>query len=172
MISLRKSKYVALRKRYQFYFIEDPIFNDEKMIIFANTPEQKRTKLLFDHFSDKDYFKYFLENKLEDLKDRVIGNIWISFVFFILVSLGTVFTFNLLDYQGLNFLPVLLIFMVSGSIVFLSLYIIRYRVLKDFISNNRRIDHEFLKILVLKYYCENEDLNNAIEMTHFNSKIN
>ncbi len=164
VITLRKKKKHVLKIKYQFYFVEDPVYNDEKLCIFTNTEQQKKTRDLFDHFSHRDYFHYLLEDKLVPLLESVLFNLYLAAAFLLLVSIGTVYTFNFLDHQELNFIPVLLIFTVSGSIIYLALNWIRYSVLKGFINSNFRIDKEFLKILVLKYFCENEDLNDTLSI--------
>lgn len=166
VIALRKKKKNVLKTKYQFYFVEDPVYNDEKICIFTNTEQQKKTRDLFDHFSHRDYFHYLLDDKLFQLKEDIKFNVYLGGAFLLLVTFGTVYTFNFLDHQELNFIPVLLIFTVSGAIIYLALNWIRFSVIQGFLSNNLKIDKEFLKILILKYFCENEDLNDTLSIAH------
>ena len=160
LVAQRKQKYSEIEKKYQLYFIDDPIYKDETLIIIIQNEIQKNTKVLFDHFSDPYYFPFLLENKIDELKTKTLYKILISFSFFILFSYGTVMTFHFLDTQGLNFIPIVMIFIVAAEIIMCCLSSIRYRFLSEFALNTdshsdlKQIDKKFLELLIKKYYFD------------------
>lgn len=157
MINLRQHNFSLLRQKYQFYFVYDPIYSNEKICIFVKTRKQILTRNLFENFSDKDYFSSLLNKRFDEMKDKIKFNLYSFLIACVFFFLGTLLTFDFLDFQGLNFLPIILIFCVSFSIIGFSINYIRLQELDKFIDSNEDLDYELLEILIMKSKIENED---------------
>lgn len=132
----------------------DPIFNTEKVNLIIKSKKEQYTRKLFNHFASIEYMPYMIKQEFNLLKKKMSFNLVILCILLLFFCLGIITTFDYLNYQTLNFIPIIFIFLISGDLVFLILNFIRFDILNKTIHNNKRIDVEFLKLLILKFLHE------------------
>ena len=160
VIDIRDEKAKELKNKYVFYIITDPIFKTEKIVIFIKTEKQAITLNLFSHFSSLDYIPYLITCDFGELRNKMKFNIIVSCLLVIFFCLGMYMTFDFLEIQSLNFIPIIFIFLIAISIILVMVNTIRFSVVNSI--NEEDIDKEYMKILTLKFfYDEQVDFTNS-----------
>ncbi len=124
-----------------------------------------------DHFSHLDYLKILFSQDYIKLKSQVKFNI-IGCILLLIVFLVTlVATFTFLEFKSLSLIPLFSLFVISLSIVLLIINFIRFTVINKLIKGEYKIDHKFLKLLLIKLILDFEDYNTEYLGLQFYSNI-
>lgn len=146
-----------LDKIYKFYTVNDFIIKRSQINIILNNEYERSTYVFFNHFKSVSYIVDFLNNDYIEIKKKVVLNIT-GYLFFLLIScISIIFSITLLENQLFNIVPIITLFLISGSTIVIIFNVIRYNAINKFICDQSKykkdlsIDNNFIKLLVYKY---------------------
>jgi hypothetical protein len=122
-----------------------------------------------EHFYDIEYLRILYNSQYKFLRDQIRSNIITSVIVFIIFFITLIATFTLLENKALSLIPLFSLFVLSVTLMFMILNIIRYNVITKVIEGEMKIDHHFLKLLILKKKHEDDSFIELKKITHNNS---
>jgi hypothetical protein len=160
-ILLQKKRMKSLYENVDFYKIKDPVFNKLHMQILIKNQVHQQTKLVADHFMD-DYYLDKIKNKnYDEIKSEVINKI----IFYVCLAVSSltllVFTFSLLEFRSLSFIPFCSLFIFAFILVVLIFQYFRLMVINKVVDNEYKIDKDFL--MLIKKMNENNHQKTVID---------
>lgn len=148
-IETQKEKIEQLKSaNFDFYEIIDPVYNKKHVNLIIEGEEQRKTKVLADHFNNIEQLSQMYNDNLEGLQAKMKGIILISFVTFIGSLVTLFYTFSFLSNQKYSFIPISALFVISLSLIAIGLYIIKYKVITKAVEGETKIDKKLLRLII------------------------
>lgn len=163
-INMKNTEVSKNRRANDFYIISDPIYNKAHLSLLIKSIDQKNTRVFFEHFATSSFIPYIMNYDYTAMKSQIIIGMFITFfsaVFFI----GCIFmTFGFMKYQGLDIVPIICLFFVSGMIILFILNAVRLYIICKVLNGDFVIDEKFLTLLILRHCYHYEELNEKNEV--------
>lgn len=153
-ISFQKIKIDEIRSKVNFYKIRNPIYGTEQVQIIVNTPIEKSTKYLAEHFYNEEYLKQFIDGDLKSVFKVKIVYMTIWFGVFSVFMFVLIMTFKYLQVVSLNLFPLFSLLIVTISILFFILNVIQVVVLRKYMKGEEKYSKDFMKLFLYKYQRE------------------
>lgn len=149
-----------LSERLDYYTINDPIYNSKHINVVVKTKRQEHSKIIVDHFYSRKYLTEIYEgNFLAVRKSLVWMLICLSILIAILLAI-LIITFTYLENKSLSLIPLFSLIIITILILFLTINIIRLKVINKFINQEYEIDRKFVYLCIYKLSIEEQEDTN------------
>lgn len=158
-ISVKKQneKFQELSEKLDYYTITDPIYNSQHMNVIVKNKQQEFSKVLVDHFYNKEYLIEIYEGNYQAVKKSIIWIlVWLSIFIVALIAILIV-TFSYLEKPSLSMIPLFTLMILTVLVLFFAINIIRLSVIDKVINKEKEIDKKFVYLCIYKLNLEEKE---------------
>lgn len=149
-IDTQNEKYEELVDKFDYFTIDDPIFNTCRMNVTCKNELQEQTKMITEHFYNIEDLSELYKGNYESIKNTLT---WVLVVITILIVIFftiIIITFSYLSNKGLSLIPLVSLILMTIFICFFVIYLLRLRMINIIINGEKKIDRKYIFLILYK----------------------
>jgi len=155
-IETQKEKYNEIAEKYDYFTINDPIFDTIHMNVICKNELQEQTKMIAETFYNIEELTEIYKGNYKNIKNTLT---WVLVVFSMLIIIFftiIIITFSFLNNSGLSLIPLISLILGTICLCFFVLHVLRLRIIDKLINGEYKIDRKY--IFLRLYQMKKEQL--------------
>jgi len=171
-IQKQNEKLNELSNNNDYFTIIDPVYNSEHINVIVKDKQQESTKMIVEHFYNRQYLIYLYEGNFEAIKKSVVKILITLFIIILVLLTMLIITFSYLENKSLSLIPLFTLIIITIIITFFIINLKRLKVISKVIYKEYQIDRKYAFLSLFKLLKEEKAESTYIGMVEGKSKYN